>query len=46
MKLWTIAGGLSLLAMLLLSSPGVRIEPVRAPVASAHSEAPASVTAR
>ena len=46
MKLWTIAGGLSLLAMLLLSSPGVRIEPVRDPVASARVEAPSSVTPR
>jgi hypothetical protein len=46
MKLWTIAGGLSLLAMLLLSSPGVRVEPVRAPVASASAEAPSSVTPR
>ena len=44
MKLWTIAGGLSLLAMLLLSSPGVRIE--RAPATSARVEAPSSVTPR
>jgi len=46
MKLWTIAGALSLLAMLLLSSPGVRIEPVRAPIAGARVEAPSSVTPR
>lgn len=33
MKLSTLAGGLSLLAMLLLASPGVTIEPV-APAAA------------
>jgi hypothetical protein len=44
MKLWTIAGGISVLAMLLLSSPGVRVEPARGPVAKV--EAPASVTSR
>ncbi|HEX5068189.1 MAG TPA: hypothetical protein VFY49_18860 [Myxococcota bacterium] len=38
LKLSTLAGGLSLLAMLLLSSPGVRVEPV-APTA----QAPASL---
>jgi hypothetical protein len=44
MKLWTIAGGLSVIAMLLLSSPGVRVEPAQGPIAPV--EAPASVTSR
>jgi hypothetical protein len=37
MKLSTLAGGLSLLAMLLLASPGVRVEPLTAPGADGAS---------
>ena len=42
LKLSTLAGGLSLLAMLLLASPGVRVEPVAAPAAQAAPLASAS----
>ena len=34
MKLSTLAGGISLLAMLLLASPGVRVEPLTTPAAA------------
>jgi hypothetical protein len=40
MKLSTLAGGLSLLAMLLLASPGVRVEPVATPIAAQAGSAP------
>jgi hypothetical protein len=39
MKLSTLAGGLSLLAMLLLASPGVRVEPIAAPAAAQATSA-------
>jgi hypothetical protein len=42
MKLSTLAGGLSLLAMLLLASPGVRVEPTVAPAAGQGAAALAS----
>ncbi|HVH19442.1 MAG TPA: hypothetical protein VNF72_14165 [Myxococcota bacterium] len=42
MKLSTLAGGLSLLAMLLLASPGVRVEPLPAPAAAHGASALAS----
>lgn len=45
MKLSTLAGGLSLLAMLLLASPGVRLEPTAAP-AAAHGAAALASTPR
>jgi hypothetical protein len=40
LKLSTLAGGLSLLAMLLLASPGVRVEPATAPIAAQAASAP------
>jgi hypothetical protein len=40
MRLSTLAGGLSLLAMLLLASPGVRLERSPAPAAATAAAAP------
>lgn len=45
MRLSTLAGGLSLLAMLLLASPGVRVERA-APAAAASASAPVASAPR
>ena len=46
MKLSTLAGGLSLLAMLLLASPGVRVERVLALPPAAPQSAPLAAAPR